>query len=208
MRYFSISLLFSIILLGCIENLQENSVSIKTETPTLRTSESERSTIPDPDKKLVDIIHSNNIRKSDLTILIDKSAYSLTVQHADTTLIVYPCVFGFNAVDDKAQEGDGCTPEGTFGIRSMYAHKSWSHFIWIDYPNAESWRRFKERKANGVIPSTAKIGGEIGIHGVPDGTDSMIDSKTNWTLGCISLKNTHITDLYKSINKDVEVIIR
>lgn len=163
--------------------------------------------VSDPTEKLVDIIAKNNINKRDLTIYIDKSDYYLSVKHADSTLITYPCVFGFNAIDDKAMEGDGSTPEGTFGIRSMYAHKSWKYFIWIDYPNAESWSRFKKRKADGEIPSTATIGGEVGIHGVPEGTNSMIDNRTNWTLGCISLKNAHITDLYKSISQDVKVEI-
>jgi murein L,D-transpeptidase YafK len=163
--------------------------------------------VPDPTEKLVNIIASNNISKNDLKIYIDKSDYYLSVKHADSTLITYPCVFGFNAIDDKAMEGDGCTPEGTFGIRSMYAHKSWKYFIWIDYPNAESWSRFKQRKADGEIPSEATIGGEVGIHGVPDGTDNMIANQSNWTLGCISLKNAHITDLYACINKNVQVEI-
>jgi len=208
MNFYSVSLLFCLVFMGCIENLQESS-DLRQVTDAKEQVEMEKdlNTVPDPDVKLVDIIQENNIRKGDLSILIDKSAYSLSVQHADTTLIVYPCVFGFNAIDDKAKEGDGCTPEGTFGIRSMYAHKSWSYFIWIDYPNAESWRRFKRRKASGEIENNATIGGEIGIHGVPDGSDSMIDSKTNWTLGCISLKNKHITDLYKSINNEVKVKI-
>lgn len=163
--------------------------------------------IEDPSEKLVDIIAKNNIRKSDLKIYIDKSDYYLAVKHADSVLIKYPCVFGFNAIDDKAMEGDGCTPEGHFGVRSMYAHKSWKYFIWIDYPNAESWKRFKQRKADGAIPSDATIGGEVGIHGVPEGMDSMIEDGTNWTLGCISLKNKHITDLYKSINQYTKIEI-
>lgn len=163
--------------------------------------------IEDPTEKLVNIIAENNIRKSDLKIYIDKSDYYLAVKHADSVLIKYPCVFGFNAVDDKAMEGDGCTPEGDFGVRSMYAHRSWKYFIWIDYPNAESWSRFKRRKADGEIPEDATIGGEVGIHGVPEGMDSMIDDGTNWTLGCISLKNAHISDLYNSINKYTKIEI-
>lgn len=163
--------------------------------------------VADPTEKLVEIIAKKKIPKSSLSIYIDKSEYYLAVKHADSVLIKYPCVFGFNAVDDKAMEGDGCTPEGNFGIRSMYAHKSWKYFIWIDYPNAESWRRFKKRKSDGDIPSDATIGGEVGIHGVPEGMDDMIDKQSNWTLGCISLKNAHITDLYKSIDKNVKVEI-
>ncbi len=159
-------------------------------------------------KKLQDIVKELKPPKSELKVVIDKSDYTLSVYHKDKHLITYPCVFGFNAVDDKSREGDGCTPEGTFKIRSMYAHKSWSYFIWIDYPNATSWERFRKRKAEGKIPSNATIGGEVGIHGVPDGRDDLIDSKTNWTLGCISLKTSDITDLYKSIGNTSVLIIK
>jgi murein L,D-transpeptidase YafK len=140
-------------------------------------------------------------------IKIDKSAYELAVWHADSVLITYPCVFGFEPIRDKYQEGDGCTPEGTFGIRSMYPHSGWKYFIWIDYPNEESWSRFKRRKREGKIDQNATIGGEIGIHGVPEGSDNWIYDRMNWTLGCISLKNADITDLYKSISKDTKVLI-
>lgn len=153
------------------------------------------------------IVRDRHIPKNELKIKIDKSEYTLSVFYKSERLITYPCVFGFNAVDDKHQEGDGCTPEGTFGIRSKYAHKSWSYFIWIDYPNKESWRRFNQRKANGTISKSATIGGEVGIHGVPKGSDSMIANRTNWTLGCISLTNADITDLYKSIGEGTKIEI-
>jgi len=159
-------------------------------------------------KCLQEKVKELNPPKSELKVVIDKSDYTLSVFHKDKHLITYPCVFGFNAIDDKSREGDGCTPEGTFKIRSMYAHKSWSYFIWIDYPNATSWERFKKRKAEGKIPSNATIGGEVGIHGVPDGRDDLIDQKTNWTLGCISLKTSDITDLYKSIGKTTLLVIK
>jgi len=172
-------------------------------------NEANSATLPDtlPQKTLRQIMTENTISKSAVSIRIDKSAYTLSVLHKDTVLITYPCVFGFNAVDDKAREGDGATPEGHFGVRSMYPHKSWKYFIWIDYPNAESWARFKRRKANGELDQSATIGGEVGIHGVPEGADGMIDSRTNWTLGCISLKNAHIEDLYKSITQSVKIEI-
>lgn len=160
-----------------------------------------------PQIPLLEQVRANNYAAKDLEILIDKSEYTLQVYHKDSLLITYPCVFGFDPVSDKMQEGDGATPEGEFGIRSMYPHKSWSYFIWIDYPNAESWSRFRKRKADGTIESSATIGGEVGIHGVPEGMDDMIANKRNWTLGCISLTNEHITDLYKSINSSTKMKI-
>lgn len=158
-------------------------------------------------QNLQQIVESRSIPKNQIKVIIDKSEYTLSVFFKDEKLIQYPCVFGFDAVTDKHQEGDGCTPEGTFGIRSKYAHKSWTYFIWIDYPNQDSWSKFNRRKANGEISSTARIGGEIGIHGVPDGMDELIDNRTNWTLGCISLKTKDITDLYKSIGDKTTIVI-
>lgn len=156
---------------------------------------------------LLEQVRANNYSAKNLKIFIDKSDYTLQVFHKDSLLITYPCVFGFEPVEDKMKEGDGATPEGNFGIRSMYPHKSWSYFIWFDYPNAESWNRFRKRKADGTIDNSDTIGGEVGIHGVPEGADEMIANKTNWTLGCISLTNEHITDLYKSINSSTKIEI-
>ena len=146
--------------------------------------------------KLQTLIRTQHIPKSELTVKIDKSDYTLSVYHKTKHLVTYPCVFGFNAVDDKHQEGDGCTPEGIFRIRSKYPHGSWSYFIWIDYPNKESWRRFNSRLADGTIEKGATIGGEIGIHGVPKNSAGLIANKQNWTWGCISLNNEDIDELY------------
>ncbi|MFK7784552.1 MAG: murein L,D-transpeptidase family protein [Crocinitomicaceae bacterium] len=156
---------------------------------------------------LLEQVRANNYAAKNLEILIDKSDYTLQVYHKESLLITYPCVFGFDAVSDKMKEGDGATPEGEFGIRSMYPHRSWSYFIWIDYPNEESWKRFRKRKADGTIENSATIGGEVGIHGVPEGADDMIANRSNWTLGCISLTNKHITDLYKSISSETKIRI-
>ena len=159
------------------------------------------------DSSLVEMVAARNIPKNDLKIVISKSKYTLHVEYKNEILISYPCVFGFNPIDDKHEEGDGCTPEGEFKIRSKYAHKSWKYFIWIDYPTQESWRRFNDRKSKGEISENGTIGGEIGIHGVPEGTDDMISDKTNWTLGCISLTRQSITDLYKSIGDKTKITI-
>lgn len=129
-------------------------------------------------------------------IKIEKTNYLLHLYEGDKAIRSYPVVLGPDPVNDKKMEGDGCTPEGSFKIQSKYPHKSWSRFLWIDYPNADSRRKFKERKARGEIPSEAKIGGEIGIHGVPVGYNSIVDEGQNWTLGCISLKTEHILELY------------
>lgn len=153
------------------------------------------------------VIDSLKLDKRKIYIQIDKSKYTLTLKVSETAIKSYPVVLGFNPVDDKMKEGDGCTPEGTFKIRSQYPHKSWNKFIWIDYPTTESWKKFKQRKKDGVIPKNAKIGGEIGIHGVPKGADMAIDLGRNWTLGCISLKNKDVDEVYSLVKAGTKIVI-
>jgi hypothetical protein len=66
----------------------------------------------------------------------------------------------------------------------------------VDYPNAESWRRFKKRQAEGTVPKGKDIGGEIGVHGVPEGMDHWIVKGIDWTWGCIALRNADLDEIY------------
>jgi murein L,D-transpeptidase YafK len=141
-------------------------------------------------------------------ILIDKSDYELSVFDSKGWYATYPVVFGNNSLSDKKMEGDRNTPEGTFKIISKRIHDKWDRFFAIDYPNKESWDKFYKRKSNGEIPSTARIGGGIGIHGTWPHEDFQIDRYKNWTLGCISMKNEDVEDIYRFITVGTKVIIR
>lgn len=138
---------------------------------------------------------------------VDKSDRTFDVYADDSLLKTYPCVLGERPVGDKFHQGDRKTPEGTFTFRSKRVHDAWHKFIWVDYPNAESWRRFNERKAQGLIPAGKDIGGEIGIHGVPDGYDRWIDAGQDWTWGCIALKNADVDEIYPYIRPEKTVMV-
>lgn len=141
-------------------------------------------------------------------IVIDKSDYELTVYNADGWLVVYPVVFGKDDLGDKMMQGDFETPEGTFSIISKRIHPGWKRFMGIDYPTKESIQKFNERKAAGIIPKNAKIGGDIGIHGTWMNEDFKIDNYDNWTEGCISMRNADVIELYNMIPEGTKVIIR
>ena len=160
-----------------------------------------------PDKSLSSIMDSLHLTKKDTWIYVDKSDIILLLKHDSITLKSYPVVLGKNPTADKNQQGDNCTPEGIFHLRDLYPHKGWSKFLWIDYPTAESYKKHEAAKKEGKISANAKIGGEIGIHGVPDGTDYMIDENMNWTAGCISLKNAHINEIYQFVEVGTKVEI-
>jgi murein L,D-transpeptidase YafK len=157
---------------------------------------------------LSEVIESYDIDRNEISVLIDKSDYKLCICVDTLILKEYPVVFGKNPVDDKLRQGDKCTPEGTFNIVSKYPHKSWSKFIWINYPTPESWKKHNSAKRNGQIPEDSEIGGEIGIHGVPKGMDNLIDLKINWTLGCISMKNKDVDEIYPYISKSTAIVIK
>lgn len=141
-------------------------------------------------------------------IVIDKSDYKLRVFDDNGWFASYPVVFGNNSLKDKKMEGDRNTPEGTFQILGKRYHEKWHRFLLLDYPNEESWKKFKLRKEKGAIPKTARIGGQIGIHGTLPHFNGVIDAYTNWTEGCISLKNYDLEELCSYVHIGTVVKIR
>jgi murein L,D-transpeptidase YafK len=150
-------------------------------------------------RPLATLIDSMRLDAKTIRFHVDKSERRFEVFVDDSLLKTYACVLGEKPVGDKFHQGDRKTPEGTFTFRSKRMHASWHKFVWVDYPNAESYRRFKERKAQGLIPAGKDMGGEIGIHGVPDGMDHWIDAGEDWTWGCIALKNADVDEIYPYI---------
>jgi len=140
-------------------------------------------------------------------IIVTKSKYRMDVFDDSGLLISYPVVFGNNDMGDKLREGDRKTPEGTFTIVSKRVHEKWDRFMMLDYPTKDSYTTFNNRKAQGVIPTNASIGGSIGIHGTWPNEEFAVDTRQNWTLGCISMKNEHIEQLYSFIPVGTKVFI-
>lgn len=145
------------------------------------------------------LLNSLGIGVDELAIHVDKSERRLCLQHDDAIIRCYDVVLGGSPEGDKRMQGDQRTPEGTFTFRDKYPHREWHRFAWIDYPNEESRRRFQARRAAGEIPADARIGGEVGIHGVPVGMDMLIATGVDWTLGCIAMRNEDLDEVYDII---------
>lgn len=141
-------------------------------------------------------------------IIIDKSSYELNVYDAEGWFATYPVVFGSKMQEDKMMEGDRKTPEGTFKILSKRPHDKWGKFMLLDYPNKDSWQKFNQRKSQGIIPPSAKIGGGIGIHGTWPRDETAVDYFQNWTQGCISMKLDHLYELYDYCPVGTKVTIK
>lgn len=146
-------------------------------------------------------------KASPYKVVIDKSDFEMRVYDEDGWLASYPVVFGAKDLADKKMEGDRETPEGSFRITAKKMHKDWGCFLLLDYPNKESIEKFKKRKASGLIPANAKIGGGIGIHGTRPNEEYAIDRYVNWTNGCISLKYSDVFEIYEMLPVGTEVVI-
>lgn len=139
------------------------------------------------------------VQAEKFSLLVQKSSYSLFVKYNGRVIKSYPCVFGENPVNDKLKQGDNCTPEGNFSISDIREHFIWGYFLAFDYPNGNSWEKHNRAKQDGRIEQEANIGGDVGIHGVVDGLESLIDSKNNWTEGCVSMKNTDVSEIAQNL---------
>jgi murein L,D-transpeptidase YafK len=143
------------------------------------------------------------------SIVVEKNLYELNLfDSTGELLITYPVVFGSIDLGDKLNEGDRRTPEGVYHIIQKRKHEKWDHFMLLDYPTKENIKKFNDRKARGIIPKNAKIGGGIGIHGTWPEQDFTVDIYQNWTQGCISTKNEYIQDLYKILPVGTRVEIK
>ena len=143
-----------------------------------------------------------------VSIVVSKSKYELSVYDAKGWYATYPVVFGNSSLEDKKMEGDRNTPEGSFKIVSKRMHEKWDRYMGLDYPTRETLQKFNTWKMRGEIPSYAKPGGGIGIHGTYIHEDFVVDRYNNWTDGCISLKREDIEDLYSYVPVGTPITIR
>jgi murein L,D-transpeptidase YafK len=141
-------------------------------------------------------------------IIVDKSDYELQVYDDEGWYASYPVVFGNKSLADKMVAGDRKTPEGTFKIISKRQHAKWHVMLMLDYPTKESWEKFRQRKAQGLIPKSASIGGGIAVHGTWPNDDIVVDDYTNWTQGCVSMRNEDIDEICEYVQPGTKVIIR
>jgi murein L,D-transpeptidase YafK len=141
-------------------------------------------------------------------IIVSKKDYELKVYDNEGWYATYPIVFGSKDLSDKMREGDRRTPTGSFKIIIKKIHPQWGPELLLDYPNEDSYRKFNERKARGLIPANSRIGDGIAIHATRPEEEWTVDNYYNWTDGCVSVKYTEMKDLYSYIPVGTPVTIQ
>jgi hypothetical protein len=153
-------------------------------------------------------IRPDTMDKSLVTLQVDKSHYCLQVFYRKRMIRSYKAVFGPHPLEDKVVEGDRCTPEGWFTIKNKNPASHYDKFMLLSYPNDSALARFNRMKAKGILPASARIGGDVGIHGIWPGGDDMIEMGVGWTDGCVALKNKDIEELYSMVGVGTKVFIK
>jgi murein L,D-transpeptidase YafK len=129
------------------------------------------------------------------------------------------CQLGRAAEGQKAWEGDGRTPEGHYLICTRNAESRFHRFLGLTYPlpsdalRGLSAGRISPAQAAAIDeahtlrarpPWDTALGGQIGIHGAPNGA-SMPEG--DWTEGCIALENAVIDHLWARCPMGTPVIV-
>jgi murein L,D-transpeptidase YafK len=142
-------------------------------------------------------------RKKKLTcIIIDKFSRKCMIYKNGQLKQSFDVDLGKNWIGTKLQQGDKSTPEGFYRIEKKLTRSETKYHkaLLLNYPNEDDEERFRLNKENGVISSRAAIGGLIEIHG-NGGKGS------DWTDGCIALRDEDMDILYSSCSKGTSVII-
>ncbi|MBV1925772.1 MAG: L,D-transpeptidase family protein [Rhodobacteraceae bacterium] len=132
-------------------------------------------------------------------ILIEKSARRLTAFKNGVAILSYDTALGFTPEGDKQIEGDGKTPEGVYHINRRNPESAYHLSLGIDYPQPEDVAR---AVTNGTNP-----GGDIFIHGQPNGIGAMLSLPGDWTAGCIAVSDSQIRELWRITDIGTEVEI-
>lgn len=133
-------------------------------------------------------------------LLVEKSARRMTAYQDGTPVRVYDIALGFSPTGNKQIEGDGKTPEGIFKINRRNAKSAFHLSLGLNYPLPDDLARARE---DGTDP-----GGDIFIHGQPNGLKRQEKIKRDWTAGCIAVSNTEMEELWAIIPIGTVVEIR
>lgn len=153
-------------------------------------------------------IRPDTLNKDSIIIFVDKSHYTLMLFYKHKLIRRYRAVFGPNPGLNKQMEGDRNTPEGWFTITRLNPRSKYNKFMELSYPDDKHRENFKRLKERGVIPKNARIGGNVGIHGIWERGDDMIELGVGWTDGCVALKNADMDELYTLIGMGTRVFIK
>jgi len=143
-----------------------------------------------------------SLDSSRVAIVVDKMAHVCLVYDSGKLKAEFPIELGRNWIGHKRQKGDNATPEGQYHIRKKVGNGQSKYYkaLAINYPNQRDKAEFDAAKQRGELAPNAQIGGLIEIHG--EGAKG-----TNWTQGCIALRNEDMDKIFAMVQVNTPVTI-
>jgi lipoprotein-anchoring transpeptidase ErfK/SrfK len=139
-------------------------------------------------------------RNKAYAILVRKLDRRCDLYYAGRLKTSFPAELGIRWMGHKTRVGDHATPEGRYHIITKKTASRYHKALEINYPNDDDRRRFQLAKQSGRIGRSVGIGGLIEIHGHGGrGTD--------WTQGCVALRNSDMDALFASVGVGTPVTI-
>jgi murein L,D-transpeptidase YafK len=134
-------------------------------------------------------------------VVVIKSERRLMLMSHGRVLKSYRVALGRNPVGAKHQAGDGKTPEGLYRLDWRNPHSKFYRSIHISYPSTAD---AAAARAAGSDP-----GGDIMIHGLPNGRSSIgaRHAKWDWTEGCIAVTNREIAEIWRMVTDGTLIVI-
>jgi murein L,D-transpeptidase YafK len=127
----------------------------------------------------------------------------------------------YGATRDRSR-GDNRTPVGRFRIAWISDESAFHRFLGLDYPDLKTarrayaegrisesdWQVIRAAHRQGEVPpQDTPLGGQIGIHGIGQGSPE-IHGSYNWTNGCVALTNEEMDELMQWVHIGTRVEIR
>ncbi len=163
-----------------------------------------------------------NFALSNAWIRISKGKQTLYAYRGEKLVKEIPVDLGHNAFADKVRQGsrrskdDWRTPEGVFFIANKNPRSTFYKAFVLNYPTAEDGKRglqqglitkaqyasiVRAEEESVMPPMNTALGGWIEIHGKGTG------ARSNWTQGCVAVRDAHIDELWNWIPVGTPVLI-
>jgi murein L,D-transpeptidase YafK len=133
-------------------------------------------------------------------VVVLKRERKLLLINGNEVLKTYTVYLGGSPVGIKIREGDRKTPEGSYVLDRHNAHSQYHRSIHISYPNAEDVARARKLGVS--------TGGDLFIHGLPNGYGGPSQQLGDWTDGCIAVTNAEIDEIWRVVADGTPIEIK
>ncbi len=141
----------------------------------------------------------DTLRQGGTVILVEKKRQKLIVVKNRKVIASFAAEFGRNGFSDKLVQGDAATPEGRYHVTAKKTTSRYYKALPLNYPTAADVAEYTAAKRRGLVRGRGP-GANIEIHGGGG-------KGTNWTEGCVAVRDRDLDRLFQLIDAGTPVTI-